>query len=317
MADNLVNLAAAVEFLELAVGPGLVGLLRVRPGLLPGRAQGAHHDRGDEPVHHGPSELDLRREDLAEEILQGVDQRLAQDREVLLVDPVTSMPNTELREHGHELAHVVQPGHGGADRCDHLGEDPVDRRRIVRVGVLAVDHVDRPVAVLVAHLGREVLRGAGRGLEEAEAKPPAHHLRADDLHSRPALLHGAAHLAGRQHVLRPGRGPALDRRPRVVLRPVAAELAQALPELDHVAARDADVHHVGVLDVEQSLHVVEAVVDERLRVLRQASVGEEGHDGVVLHDRPVGVHRLGGRLGEHRHRGGRRLDGHGPKVVAI
>mmetsp|Transcript_62873 Transcript_62873/g.182387 ORF Transcript_62873/g.182387 Transcript_62873/m.182387 type:complete len:212 (-) Transcript_62873:25-660(-) len=78
------------------------------------------------------------------------------------------------------------------------------------------------------------------------------------------------------------QGPGLRIRRGALVAIVVQQLPQALAQFHGMAPGYADVLHVEVLDLHERLHVVEAALNQRLRVLRQADALEELHDGVVL-----------------------------------
>mmetsp|Transcript_47512 Transcript_47512/g.122766 ORF Transcript_47512/g.122766 Transcript_47512/m.122766 type:complete len:320 (+) Transcript_47512:1861-2820(+) len=192
-----------------------------------------------------------------------------------------------------------------ADGKDDLPEEVGERGRVAQVGVHGA-FVDGPVLVSGAHvLGEELLR-LGRDLEEDLVQHPSDVVRAQELHLLPAHLHRGGHLRGRLHAHNPRlrlRAVARYGHRRSLLRLgdhrlqrclqgccggrgrrqlLATKRPQAPPELEHVAARHAEVGQVGILDLHQGLEVVEAVLEQRLRVLQHVALGEELHHGVVV-----------------------------------
>mmetsp|Transcript_102438 Transcript_102438/g.264885 ORF Transcript_102438/g.264885 Transcript_102438/m.264885 type:complete len:202 (-) Transcript_102438:172-777(-) len=143
-------------------------------------------------------------------------------------------------------------------------------------------------------------------LEEVLVQERANVLGAQCLQMLPTELHRGGHLHGRLHGLLHEEsriGPTscrrhrhqrnacrwlrkrcrwLDRGSTGRLLSLASELAHPLTQPDDVAARHPDVREVLVLDVQQGLHVVEAVGQQQLRVLQHVILSEERHDLVVI-----------------------------------
>mmetsp|Transcript_8105 Transcript_8105/g.25789 ORF Transcript_8105/g.25789 Transcript_8105/m.25789 type:complete len:251 (+) Transcript_8105:529-1281(+) len=236
---------------------------------------------------------------------------------MLLGDAVADVPCAERVEREHQLRDVVEARHGASYGVDGLGKELSQPWRVIDIALISI-FVGCPVAVLVADLGREELHGLGREPEGVPVQLLPQGVAAQVAHALPAALHRAAlglgwlralleaPVQGRRHPRRRcgGRPPRVLGKCRCQRHLALAEHTDALGELECVAARDAEIAHVGVLDLEQRLHVVEAVPDEGLGVLLEAALLQEDHHGVTLvcrgipatklHEAPPQPHRVAG-----------------------
>mmetsp|Transcript_23981 Transcript_23981/g.75679 ORF Transcript_23981/g.75679 Transcript_23981/m.75679 type:complete len:299 (+) Transcript_23981:553-1449(+) len=222
---------------------------------------------------------------------------------MLLGDAVADVPCAERVEREHQLRDVVEARHGASYGVDGLGKELSQPWRVIDIALISI-FVGCPVAVLVADLGREEVDDLRLQLEGVAVQELGDVVAARRLHLLPAALHGGLRLAARHvvgvvareavglDVLRPPGSGGLEDRGRLGRRRLLQEaparlfgrsaLLQPPLQLHRVAAREAQVLQVAVLDVHQHVHVVEAVLHQDSRVLLEPDSVHEGSHWIIL-----------------------------------
>mmetsp|Transcript_82802 Transcript_82802/g.208505 ORF Transcript_82802/g.208505 Transcript_82802/m.208505 type:complete len:349 (-) Transcript_82802:359-1405(-) len=261
------------------------------------------HDSRHEAVDHRPGKLNLGSEGVSQNISQDAHQTLRYNVQVLLLGSVVHMTRAEFPQPGDQLLRVVESSDSIADGTDDLGPQFPHGRRLEQV-ILASRLVSGPIAVLESNLLRKQVHRLRSMLEEIAVEELTEVLDSQGLKLFPTLLDRGFHLVCRLHAprARGGRGAQtlwqrrhwrcgwrlLQRRHGVTRRKMGKHAAaflkvpQALLQLHRMAARYADVLHVGILYLEQCLHIIEATLHQELRVLAQAYLGQEDYNRMVV-----------------------------------
>mmetsp|Transcript_34109 Transcript_34109/g.73726 ORF Transcript_34109/g.73726 Transcript_34109/m.73726 type:complete len:323 (-) Transcript_34109:677-1645(-) len=186
-------------------------LLHCRPStrlFLASASKTFDHDRGHEAVHGRPSQSDLSRVGIHQQILQSEVQCFSQDRPMLLFHSIMNVPHAQFKEHWHQLAHIMQTSHSATDCVQDLAEESLQGWGFQHVGDVCLIHraVCQQVVVTAADIRREQSHRIRPHGEEVHVQHFANSVGAKRLDTLPAVLHCRLHLLGGQIVLA-RRGP--------------------------------------------------------------------------------------------------------------
>mmetsp|Transcript_94957 Transcript_94957/g.274596 ORF Transcript_94957/g.274596 Transcript_94957/m.274596 type:complete len:367 (+) Transcript_94957:544-1644(+) len=223
---------------------------------------------------------------------------------------IRDVPGAELRQPGDELHHVMKARDDAPDGANDLAEDIPQARgpqEILAVVLVVVTLLRRPLAVSSAEVRWEQGRRLGSDGKRVLAQQATDNVHANRIHPLPTVLEqGDSHFAkklaggrrGRRLPLPPEPGVLIWRCRRLERRDLlrlkgSLVLPQTLPELHDVAAHEAEVPAVLVLDKHQRLHVIEPALEHHLRVPLQASLAQEGNDRMRARGLAAAAHDLG------------------------